>query len=314
LIVSVVICAYSEGRWPLLLKAMASVQRQTHSPTEIILCIDHNDALLKRCQERWPSDASRPAIPTTVLANKYQGRLGSARNSAVELARGDIVAFLDDDAWAEPDWLERLVLAYDSEETVAVGGAPIPEYEGVRPPWFPFEFDWVFGCVYAGLPESRAPLAHLIGANMSVRRLALNEIGGFQSDNHDDMDMCHRLAHQRPGERILFEPRAKVHHFVPAERTTWSYFCRRCFFVNMGKVQAFQQMEGAANLSAELDFVGRAVSRGVTQALRQTLRGDVSGVARALSILVGIGLAGAGHMVGQLRLQLARRWKQPSVR
>ena len=91
------------------------------------------------------------------------------------------------------------VLPYGNELVVAVGGAPMPEFEGARPRWFPFEFDWVFGCAYSGLPEKQAPLARLIGANMSVRRLALAEIGGFHSDNHDDMDMCHRLMHRASG-------------------------------------------------------------------------------------------------------------------
>ena len=87
------------------------------------------------------------------------------------------------------------------------------------------------------------PLGRLIGANMSVRRAALHQIGGFHSDNHDDMDMCHRLMNTRPADQIVYEPMAQVHHHVPRSRTTWSYFWRRCFVVNKGKVEAFRQME-----------------------------------------------------------------------
>ncbi len=246
LTVSVVICAYTEDRWPLLLRSVSSVQHQSCVPTEIMVCVDHNDSLLERCRQQWADQADSPSVPVVVLPNRYQGRLGSARNSAAEVARGDIVAFVDDDAWADPDWLDWLLLPYENEFVVAVGGAPMPEFERARPDWFPFEFDWVFGCAYSGLPEKQAPLARLIGANMSVRRLALAEIGGFHSDNHDDMDMCHRLLHLRPAEQIVYEPMALVHHFVPTARTTWAYFWRRCFFVNKGKVEAFRQMEGAA--------------------------------------------------------------------
>jgi glucosyl-dolichyl phosphate glucuronosyltransferase len=298
LTVSVVICAYTEERWPLLLRSAASVQHQNRSPVEIIVCVDHNDSLLERCRQQWGDQPDSPSVPIVVLANRYQGRLGSARNSAAEVACGDIVAFLDDDAWADPDWLDRLLSPYDNESVVAVGGAPVPEFEGSRPGWFPFEFDWVFGCAYAGLPEQQAPVARLIGANMSVRRAALAEIGGFHSDNHDDMDMCHRLLHLHPADQIVYEPLARVHHFVPAARTTWGYFWRRCFLVNKGKVAAFRQMEGAGNLSADIGFVGRALSRGVSRGLRQALRGDAWGVARAASILAGIVLAGFGHAAG----------------
>lgn len=307
LTVSVVICAYTEERWPLLVRSVSSVQRQSRSPLEIIVCLDHNDSLLERCRRQWANQADSPSPPVVVLANRYEGRLASARNSAVEIARGDIVAFLDDDAWADPDWLDRIRLPYLNEGVVAVGGAPIPEFEKGRPRWFPFEFDWVFGCAYSGLPEKQAPLARLIGANMSVRRLALAEIGGFHSDNHDDMDMCHRLMYVRPAEQIVYEPMARVHHFVPATRTTWHYFWRRCFFVNKGKVEAFRQMEGAADLSADVGFVGRALSHGVASGLRQAFRGDAWGAARAASILAGIVLAGAGHLAGQGTWRLRRR-------
>jgi GT2 family glycosyltransferase len=300
--VSVVICAYTEDRWPLLLRSVASVQAQSQAPEEIILCVDHNEALFERCRGQWADQTDdRSSVPVRVLANKYEGRLGSARNTGTEIACGDIVAFLDDDACADPTWLQRLIVPYDDPSVVAVGGAPLPEFEGSRPPWFPFEFDWVFGCAYAGLPEKQAPVLRLIGANMSVRRGALTDIGGFHSDNHDDMDMCHRLKHHRPSDQLVYEPMAQVQHFVPAVRTSWGYFWRRCFFVNKGKVEAQRQMENAGNLSADVSFVGRALSRGVSKGLRQALRGDAWGAARAGAIVAGIVLAGSGHVVGTWR-------------
>jgi glucosyl-dolichyl phosphate glucuronosyltransferase len=304
--VSVIICAYTEDRWELLLKAVDSVRKQTRRPVEIVLCIDHNPALLARTREVFSADGEDRHLPVTVVANKYDGHLGSARNTAAEIARGDILAFLDDDAAADDDWLEILLAPYQDGSVVAVGGAPLPVYETRRPGWFPFEFDWVFGCTYRGLPESLGPLAHLIGANMSVRRQALEEIGGFHSDNHDDMDMCHRLADQRPDDLVLFEPRAVVRHFVVGERVTWRYFWRRCFFVNRGKVVAFEQMAGAANLSAERAFVLQALRRGATQGCRDAFRGDLWGLVRAASIVTGVSLAAAGHIVGRAELVLRR--------
>ncbi len=141
---------------------------------------------------------------------------------------------------------------------------------------------------------------------MSVRRMALADIGGFHSDNHDDMDMCHRLMHLRPAEQIVYEPLARVQHFVPSARTTWEYFWRRCVFVNKGKVEAFRQMGEASNLSADIGFVGQAMSRGVSRGLREALRGDVWGAARAAANLAGIFLAGAGHVAGMAQWHVRR--------
>jgi glycosyltransferase involved in cell wall biosynthesis len=300
--VSLVICAYTEDRWLQLRKSVASAEAQTSPPIEIIVCIDHNEELLRKSEEYFGRGRQAEAIPLIVLANKYNGHLGSARNTAAEFASGDVLAFLDDDAAAAADWLERLVAPYGDERVGAVGGAPLPVFEVRRPRWFPYEFDWVFGCAYRGLPLTCAPFAHLIGANMSARRSALREIGGFHSDDHDDMDMCHRIAYAQ--HKVLYEPLAIVHHFVPATRTTWHYFWRRCYFVNQGKVEAFANMAEASSLGAELTFVTRTLTTGVLTEIRHVVRGDLYGLARVGAMIAGIALAGFGHLSGKLR----RRW------
>jgi cellulose synthase/poly-beta-1,6-N-acetylglucosamine synthase-like glycosyltransferase len=307
--VSVVICAYTEDRWLQLKKSVASVEAQTSPPIEIIVCIDHNEELLRRTEEYFGQARPAGAMPLIVLANKYNGHLGSARNTAAEFASGEVLAFLDDDAAAAADWLERLLAPYDDERVGAVGGAPLPVFEARRPRWFPHEFDWVFGCAYRGLPLTRAPLAHLIGANMSARRSALREIGGFHSDDHDDMDMCHRIAYAR--HRVLYEPLAIVYHFVPAARTTWHYFWRRCYLVNQGKVEAFANMQEASSLDAELTFVARTLTTGVLAEIRPVIRGDLYGLARVGAMIAGIALAGLGHLSGKLRLRGSSREGRP---
>lgn len=303
--VSVVICTYTEDRWLQLQKSVASVEAQTSPPIEIIVCVDHNEKLLRKTEDYFGKGRPAGAIPLTVLANKYNGRLGAARNTGTELARGEVLAFLDDDAAAAPDWLERLIAPYDDERVGAVGGAPLPVFEARRPRWFPLEFDWVFGCAYRGLPLTRAPLEHLIGANMSARRSALQEVSGFHTDHEDDMDMSHRIAHAQ--HTVLYEPLAVVHHFVPASRTTWDYFWRRCYFVNRAKVEVFANLQEASNLRAEMTFVTRTLTMGILAELRHALRGDLHGLARIGAMIAGIALAGLGHLSGKLRLRRPRR-------
>jgi GT2 family glycosyltransferase len=296
--VSVVICAYTEKRWGQLCEAVASVSAQSVPVREVIVCTDHNADLAMRAR-RHLAKAAGAAPRVTVVENRYEGHLGSARNTGVEEASGEIVAFLDDDAAAHPDWLKFLLEPYAQPGVVAVGGAPLPIFETARPRWFPPQLDWVFGCAYDGLPTTRQPVRRLIGASMSARRGALQAIGGFHSDNHDDMDMCHRLAALRPAPQILYEPRAVVFHHVGAERVTWRYFWRRCFFVNKGKVRAFRDMGDAANLDADLAFVIRSVRRSAG-ALFHGRRGHrVDGLLRLAALLVGIALAAGGHMAGR---------------
>jgi glucosyl-dolichyl phosphate glucuronosyltransferase len=284
--------------------SVASVEAQTAPPIEIIVCIDHNEELLRKSEEYFGKGCPAGPMRLIVLANKYNGRLGSARNTAAEIASGEVLAFLDDDATAAVDWLERLIAAYDDERVGAVGGKPVPVFEVRRPRWFPHEFDWVWGCAYRGLPLTRAPSARLIGASMSARRSALREIGGFHTDHQDDMDMCQRIAYAQ--HRVLYEPLAIVHHYVPATRTTWHYFWRKCYTANQGKVEVFANMQEAASLRAELTFVTRTLTTGVLAEIRQVIRGDLYGLARVGAMIAGIALAGLGHVSGKLRLRRPR--------
>src|SRR4051812_10678432 len=132
---SVVICAYTEKRWDDVLAAVRSVQRQSLPPLEIILVVDHNPALLERLAGELPD--------VRVVANQGPRGLSGGKNTGVALARGTVVAFLDDDAVAEADWLKAMAGAYTRPDVVGVGGLTRPLWETGRPRWFPEEFDWV---------------------------------------------------------------------------------------------------------------------------------------------------------------------------
>jgi cellulose synthase/poly-beta-1,6-N-acetylglucosamine synthase-like glycosyltransferase len=307
---TVIIPTYTFERWELLSAAVASVEAQTRPPIQLILCVDHNPELFARCVETWGTKDSLTSLSIEIVANKFiqeetgSRRLGAgwARNSGAEIAAGDVLVFLDDDARANTDWLEYLLEPFNDPRTVAVGGAPLPLYETARPSWFPANFDWVFGCAYEGVPKQLAPLRHLIGTNMSVRRHVFEEIGGFHSIDFDDLDLCMRVAAQCPGQEILYEPRAIVHHFVPAQRVSWSYFWRRCYNVNREKVDAFAEMGEAANIRAEREFVLRALTAQLTNDVSDTLKGNWSGLSRAGAMFVGMTMAAAGHAVGRYQL------------
>ncbi|ABD13196.1 glycosyl transferase [Frankia sp. CcI156] len=303
--VSAIVCAYTLERWELLNRAIDSLLAQKYRPIEIILCIDHNEELFQMAAKRF-SDRDAD-VRVVVVENRYPGRLGSARNTAAEIAAGEILAFLDDDARADPSWLAEIVAVFGRRDVVAVGGAPLPDFAVPRPRWFPGEFDWVFGCSYEGLPKTLAPTRRLIGAAMSVRRSALAEINGFHSDNHDDMDMCHRLADRWPHLKVMYQPAAVVHHHVPKERLTWRYFWKRCYTVNKGKVAAFRGMGSAASMAAERRFVAQTLSGGLARELRAVRAGELSGALRSATMLAGVAAAGSGYLVGTFHQYRAGR-------
>ncbi|MEZ0092657.1 glycosyltransferase family 2 protein [Streptacidiphilus sp. EB129] len=174
---SVVICVYTEDRWEALLAAVDSAVTQDLPPLDVLVIVDHNPALLRRLQDRYATD---PLV--RVLANAGRRGLSGGRNTGIAAARGEIVAFLDDDAVAEPDWLRWFADGYRDPAVQGVGGLTLPVWEsGRRPRWYPEEFDWVHGATYRGMPTGRARVRNVLGGNASFRRTAFATVGGFDA-------------------------------------------------------------------------------------------------------------------------------------
>src|SRR5690349_17684373 len=98
--ISVVICVYTEDRWEDIRAAVQSVRDQRREPHELILVVDYNPELHLRLKAEY-TDA-------LVVENTHERGLSGGKNTGAEIATGDIVAYLDDDAVADPGWLEAL--------------------------------------------------------------------------------------------------------------------------------------------------------------------------------------------------------------
>lgn len=301
--VSVLLCAYTEARWNDLVEAVQSVQRQVRSSDEIIVIVDHNDALLRRVRSEIQGVRS--------IENCEARGLSGARNSGLAIAKGEIVAFMDEDAIAAPDWLERLLQHYAKPTVLGVGGAIEPLWQTGRPSWFPHEFDWVVGCTYWGMPLQLAPVRNLIGCNMSIRRALFLEIGGFRNGigrvgtlpvGCEETELCIRARQHWPHAEFLYDPDAHVLHRVPARRATWRYFFRRCFAEGRSKALIARYVGTEDALSSERSYTYRTLPAAVLNGIADLLRGHVTGVVRATAIITGFTTTVIGYMSGRLNL------------
>lgn len=305
--VSVVICAYSEKRWDKLCAAVQSVQNQSASPIEVILVIDHNPALLERARDQFPNIV-------LVQSGEAQG-LAGARNAGIEKARGHIIAFLDDDAVAAPNWLERLTACYEDLEVLGAGGRLDPLWPKGRPRWFPEEFDWVVGCTYRSLPEERTPVRNLIGANMSFQRYVFEEIRFYAGIGHtaekpfggSDPDFCIRAAQHFPGRVLLYEPEALVYHHVDETRTRWRYFCLRCYNEGLSKAVLTRRVGSRDGLASERRYTIHTLPRAALRGLVDALRGDLSGLGRSAAIVAGLIITSTGYLIGLIGHRFSAR-------
>jgi glucosyl-dolichyl phosphate glucuronosyltransferase len=295
---SVVICAYTEARWDELVQAVKSVESQSVKPREIIVVIDHNAALFQRARGHFEA--------AHVLENAEPRGLSGARNTGLAAASGEIIAFMDEDAVAAPDWLEKLGAGYSDSHVLGVGGAIQPAWLSGRPAWFPEEFDWVVGCTYRGMPTAPAQVRNLIGCNMSFRRQVFEAVGGFRSGigrigtrpvGDEETELSIRARQRWPQGHIMYEPQAVVLHRVPEARARWSYFGSRCYAEGLSKALISRMVGARDGLASERTYTFRTLPQGVLRGLADAFMGrDPNGVAKAGAIVAGLTATTAGYV------------------
>lgn len=298
---SVIVCAYTEKRWPQIEMALDSIARQTVPPQEVIVVVDHNAALQERLEAEYPK--------LVVIPNKFERGLSGARNTGIEHSAGDIVVFLDDDARAEPRWLETMLAPYDDESVLGVGGLVLPDWGSqARPGWLPDEFLWVVGCSYRGLPEVTAEVRNPVGASMSFRRSAFDRAGLFDSSvgrnvldsrpaGCEETEFSIRLIQLWPNGRILYEPQAVVHHYVAPSRGTWRYFLDRCYAEGRSKARVARLSQRSAALSSERTYVFQTIRRAISREFRDVFGRDGRNARGRLAALVlGVSWTAWGYL------------------
>ncbi len=241
--VSVVVCTYAMDRYDPFSAAVESVLEQTHEPVELVLVVDGNPEMFERVQTDF-GDADEWGVESVVLHDNDENRgISYSRTRGGELASGDIVAFIDDDAVAEPGWVERLVDVYEETDAVAVGGDVQPNWQTEKPAFFPEEFYWLVGCVEPGFAEHMEEVRNTYGSNISYRREAFLEVGGYDPNTGRKGDR-HLQAHEAPvgvrllreyGKGMLFTEDAVVHHTLFDYRGDFRWLVARSFWQGYSK-------------------------------------------------------------------------------
>ena len=232
---TVILCTYN--RCAVLARALESVARQTlpHSVEWEVLVVDNNS-----------SDKTRAVIEDFCLRHpgrfrylfERQQGLSYARNTGVREARGEILAFTDDDVVAEPGWLQNLTAGLHSGQWAGAGGRVLPQWPCSPPRWVPARERYGLAPLAMFDLDSQVSLLNEppVGANMAFERSLFEKYGGFRTDlgrcgdkalSNEDTEFGRRLL--AAGEQLRYEPSAVVHHSIPQERLQQQYFLKFWF-------------------------------------------------------------------------------------
>lgn len=278
-------------------------------PISVVVCTRARPAHLRNCLNALRALRRRPheiivvdnapdtsatrevveAFPETSYVLEPRPGLDRARNTGVRAARGEIIAFLDDDADAHADWLGALADAFDAPDVALVAGLVLPaELEteaqyvfetrwGLHRGYRPRTFDRTF---YLQRRGRGLPVWEIgAGANLAVRRSVLERLGGFDERLDSgaagvggDSELCYRVL--AAGLDCRYDPRAVVHHH---HRRAWSDLERQLFMYMRGHVAAllvqYERYRDGGNLRRLFGTLPRWYGR---RLLRRLLRREAS--------------------------------------
>jgi GT2 family glycosyltransferase len=299
--VSVVLCTYSMEMYDHFRAATESVLGQSHDDVELVVVVDGTDAVFERVREDY---CGREDV--VLHCNDGNRGLLASRNTGADLATGDVVAFIDDDAVADEDWVAELVGGYEDHPHDAVGGKMVPGWVAGEPEFLPAEFYWLVGVTHRGFAEGPGEVRNTFGSNISFRRETFHELGGFDTDiggrkgdrnlQGGETELCARLR-ERTGRGVWYVPDAEVTHKVFDYRTEPRWLAERAFWQGYSK-RAMEVLVPESS-DEEEEFLGRLLTESLPGRLWGLLTAPSGAKAKQLVALVVLtGLAGVGYLYG----------------
>lgn len=304
--VSVVVCGYTLERDEVFIECIESVMSQTYDPVEVVVVVDGNPALADLVDDKFGE-----AIE--LVENEENRGISYSRTVGGRRASGDIVAFIDDDAVAEPDWLERLVETFDETDAVAAGGYVAPNWVEGKPVFFPEEFYWLVGCTEKGFATDGEEVRNAYGSNISYRREVFLDIGGYDENTGRKGDR-HIQAHEAPvgirireayGRGMIYVVDAVVHHTLFPYRGDFWWLLKRSFWQGFSK--RVLDVLYPNSTGSEREFLGRVFGEYFPKrVIRGVRRPTLANWSQIGAILVFTAAIACGYGYGMLSRNLHR--------
>lgn len=301
--VSVVICTYAMDRYDAFCEAVESVLSQTYNPIEVILVVDGNEPVFERVSREF---GDRDDV--VVHCNDDNRGVSYSRTKGAELASGDVVAFIDDDAVASSTWLEELARVYEETSAIAVGGRMVPDWVAGEPTRLPEEFYWLVGVTYPGFAERGEEVRNTFESNISFRRDVFLNLGGFdpnlgpdaESYSHSEGAEIGTRLQARYGRGVVYNPDAVVAHKVFAHRTRFRWLLARAF--EQGQSKRRLERRDAASNSEEGDYLRQLFLEHVPRRLRALVHSpSLAAGVQLLMLFVFTGVVGCGYLYETVR-------------
>jgi len=252
---SVIICSHNRGAD--LCETLNAVSQLDYPPDDFEILIVDNAS---EDDTRMVVEAATAQMSNLLYLHEQQLGLSHARNTGIENARGELVAFLDDDAAPQPDWLKRLETCFSDRQVACAGGMVKPVWQKLSgwPDWLHPRLTGYFTVI--DYPDSR-PLGYPscpAGTNVAFRKKIFAEVGVFNPQlgrtgtsllSGEEADLC--VAIEQAGYRVVYTPEAVVHHKVHENRLTRDWVLQRSHWGGVSAAILERRRFGLLNLTVK---------------------------------------------------------------
>ncbi|HFJ9507877.1 glycosyltransferase [Bacillus cereus group sp. MYBK245-2] len=235
---TIAICTFN--RVDLLIETIQSLSELKNINDAQVIIVDNNSTDGTRAEvEKLIGDLN---YNLEYINEKRQG-LSYARNTAIQRASCEYIAFLDDDAIPDSEWINTIIAAFEKDLTLyAIGGKIIPKFETDRPDWLVKGLEYSYTIVDLGSNKQQYPSKlYPFGANMAFRTSVFNK---YEFPNHlgrkgttlisgEETWLFSKI--QEEGWNYCYIPGMVVEHFVPKERLTKKWVLERFYFQGVTK-------------------------------------------------------------------------------
>ena len=262
-LVSFIICTYNRDAY--IEKALRCVASQKTEATRFELIVIDNKSTDSTASICSRLQAEFTNINFHYFLEENQG-LSHARNRGIKEAKGEILVYLDDDAFIEDNYCENLITFYnDHPEISSTGGKTIPQFENGKPIWMSSFLLRLVAAVDMGDESIPFPKKfYPIGANMAMRKKLVDQVGLFDTNlgrkgknlqGGEEKDFFNRI--KDIGFTPWYLPSTVANHVIPASRMTKDFIRKQAHGIGYSELLRVKSIGGKAVLTKYFSEIGK---------------------------------------------------------
>ena len=303
--ISAVVCTHSLDNYNNLIEAVDSLLKQTHTENEVIVVVDGNKELYEKVSVQFTGNE---AVKTVLIESNIG--VSGARNAGIKVARGDVIAFMDDDAFADKHWMDKLIATYREYDAIGVGGKILPVWTQGAPDYLPEELYWLAGVTHKGFAKEKVgEVRNTFGPNMSFRKEVFEKVGMFNENlgfakrrafyiQAEEPEFALRVRREL-GKGVLYNPAAIVYHRIAPSKLKIKVLLKRAFYQGYSKALMKNLNINADSIATEKSYLRDLLLVNMPRRLKRFYRlTELKKLSFTVASIMAVGL---GFIYGNLK-------------